>query len=110
MRRSFILSFLGAVYPCMAAQDSLVLVVNMGDSTASIVSAIRITNGDPGLRLTKVLPVGKEPNEACISPDGKRAYVSNRGDTSVTVINLDGFDSGFYHQRFRHEESRRVRR
>src|SRR5438874_1843018 len=90
MRRLLIIVMVAAGYPCLAAKDSLVLVVNAGDSTTSIYSPTVITNGDPGLKLLKVLPVGKTPNEACVSPDGKRAYVSNRGDISVTVIDLDG--------------------
>lgn len=89
MQHLLTLSLIAVIYPCMAATDSRVLVVNMGDSTASIYSPTVITNGDPGLKLLKVLPVGKTPNEACVSPDGKRAYVSNRGETSVTVIDLD---------------------
>ena len=87
-RRLLVLSLLGA-YPGIAAENSLVVVVNSGDSAASIYSAVRISTGDPSLRLVKALPTGKAPNEVCISPDGKRAFVANRGDISVTVIDLD---------------------
>jgi YVTN family beta-propeller protein len=80
---------LAAVLPCLAADTSHVVVANSGDSTASIYTPFVITNGDHGLRLVKTLPVGKTPNETCISPDGKRAYVSNRGDTTVTVLDLE---------------------
>jgi YVTN family beta-propeller protein len=90
MRRLLVAVLLGAVCPCFAAQDSLVVVVNSGDSTASIYAATRFPTGDPFLKLLKVLPTGKAPNEACVSPDGKRAYVGNRGDISVSVIDLDG--------------------
>jgi YVTN family beta-propeller protein len=88
MRRTLFVSL--AVLPCLAAADSHVVVANSGDGTVSIYSPTVITNGDPGLKLLKVVPVGKTPNEACISPDGKRAFVSNRGDTTVSVIDLDG--------------------
>ena len=85
-----ILAFVGVVCQGLAAQTSHVVVVNSGDSTASVYSAVRVfPDGDPILKLLKILPVGKTPNEVCISPAGNRAYVSNRGDVSVTVIDLD---------------------
>lgn len=71
------------------AQTSLAVVVNSSDSTASIYSSARFPTGDPSLKLVKTLPTGKGPNEVCLSPDGKRAYVANRGDISVTVLDLD---------------------
>lgn len=73
----------------VAAENSRVVVVNAGDSTATIYDAVRISTGDASLKSVKVLPTGKSPNEVCISPDGKRAFVSNRGETSVTVIDID---------------------
>ena len=87
--RQFLFLFLSAAVSCYAAQDSLVVVANGGDSTASIYTAVRMSTTDQTLKLVKVLPTGKGPQEVCISPDGKRAYVSNRADISVTVINLD---------------------
>src|SRR5260370_31394131 len=89
VQQLLVLSLIGAACPGIAAENSLVVVVNSGDSTASVYSAVRISTGDPSLKLLKVLPVGKTPNEVCVAPDGKRAYVSNRGDISVTVIDLD---------------------
>lgn len=83
-----LLVFLSAAY-LFAAQDSLVVVVNGGDATATIYAAVRMSTTDQTLKLLKVLPTGKGPQETCISPDGKRAYVSNRSDISVTVIDLD---------------------
>ena len=72
------------------AQNSIVVVANSGDSTASVYSPAQVfPGGDTTLKLLKVLPVGKTPNEVCISPAGKRAYVSNRGDISVTVLDLE---------------------
>jgi YVTN family beta-propeller protein len=87
MRSAFVLA--ATLGCCLAADNSHVVVANAGDSTASIYAPFVITNGDPGLKLLKTLPVGKTPNETCILPDGKRAYVSNRGDTTVTVLDLD---------------------
>ncbi len=86
--RQLLLVFLSAAY-LYAAQDSLVVVVNGGDATATIYAAVRMSTTDQTLKLLKVVPTGKGPQETCISPDGKRAYVSNRADISVTVIDLD---------------------
>src|SRR5215471_2077129 len=86
--RYFTILSLSGLLACLAA-DHHVVVVNSGDNTVSIYSPFVITNGDPGLRLLKTVPVGKTPNEVCISPDGKRAYVSNRGETTVSVVDLD---------------------
>ena len=69
-----LLVFLSAAY-LFAAQDSLVVVVNGGDATATIYAAVRMSTTDQTLKLLKVLPTGKGPQETCISPDGKRAYV-----------------------------------
>lgn len=87
--RSFLLLLSLAAAPAMSADAGHVVVANSGDSTVSIYAPTVITNGDPGLKLLKVVPVGKTPNEVCISPDGKRAFVSNRGETTVSVIDLD---------------------
>jgi YVTN family beta-propeller protein len=88
--RQLLFVFLSAAYS-YAAQDSLVVVVNGGDATATIYAAVRMSTTDQTLKLLKVLPTGKGPQETCISPDGKRAYVSNRSEISVTVIDLDSF-------------------
>lgn len=86
--RQLLFVFLSAAYS-YAAQDSLVVVVNGGAATATIYAAVRMSTTDQTLKLLKVVPTGKGPQETCISPDGKRAYVSNRADISVTVIDLD---------------------
>ncbi len=90
MRTLTILWLAGLLLRCLAADNSHVVVANSGDNTVSIYSPFIITNGDPGIRLQKVVPVGKSPNEVCISPDGRRAYISNRGDASVSVVDLGG--------------------
>src|SRR5437868_5351750 len=74
----------------LSAISAQVVVVNSGDSTASVYSAAPVfPSGDSILKLQKILPIGKGANEVCISPSGKRAYVSNRGETSVTVLDLE---------------------
>ena len=40
------------------------------------------------LDLLKTLPTGKGPREVAITPDGGRAYVSNKDDNSLTVVDL----------------------
>lgn len=39
--------------------------------------------------IAKTLSVGLNPHEAIVSPDGKAAYVSNAGDNTISVIDLD---------------------
>jgi YVTN family beta-propeller protein len=34
------------------------------------------------------MPVGKHPNMALFTPDGKRAYVSNSGDASLSILDI----------------------
>ncbi|MBZ5601706.1 MAG: YncE family protein [Acidobacteriia bacterium] len=79
----------------VGAGKPLVVVVNAGDSTATVFEATRISTGDPSLSALKVVPTGKGPNEVCIAPDGRRAFVSNRGDVSITVIDLDALAVAF---------------
>jgi len=88
-QRTLGLLLTAALFPVFAAEKSVIVVVNSGDGTASIFAPALITNNDPTLKLLRVLPVGKTPNEVCISPSGTRAYVGNRGDVSVTVLDLE---------------------
>ncbi len=90
VRRLLFLYLTALVLSATGAEKSLVVVANSGDSTVSIYAATHIgSTGDASLAILKVLPTGKTPNEVCISPDGKRAYVTNRGENSVTVLDLD---------------------
>jgi DNA-binding beta-propeller fold protein YncE len=41
-------------------------------------------------RVTATRPVGADPFAVVVSPDGRRAYVSDAGSDSVTVINIAG--------------------
>lgn len=54
----------------------------------SIFTATNV-HGIPILRPLKVLPAGKGPSEICLSPDRKRAYISNGGESSITVLDLN---------------------
>ena len=88
MRYLIIFSLAGCLLPCLAA-DHHVVVANSGDSTVSVYTPFVITNGDSGLRLQKVVPVGKSPSEVCITADGRRAYVTNRGESTASVVDLE---------------------
>ncbi|MBK7193127.1 MAG: YncE family protein [Myxococcales bacterium] len=67
--------------------DTRVIMVNPEAGTVSIFDTA--TNA----RLVE-LPTGREPSAVVIHPDGKSAYVANRGDgTVVKIANLDGTPS-----------------
>ena len=42
----------------------------------------------PKLELVGTVPVGAEPNWVVFSRDGRFAYVSNRGDNTISVISV----------------------
>lgn len=67
-----------------SAHDTLLVVVNRAPESVSLYKA-----AGPSLTLVKTLPAGKAPREVCVSPDGRRAYVTNQGGTSVTAVDLD---------------------
>jgi YVTN family beta-propeller protein len=77
-------SFLATLQAQPAARDQLLLSVAQGDSTLSIVRV-----AGQALTLIKTLPIGTDTREVCVAPDGRRAYVSNDGEGSVTAIDLD---------------------
>jgi YVTN family beta-propeller protein len=60
------------------------LVINKSDHTLAIV--------DPAtLKVDAIIPVGNDPHEIVVSPDGKTAYISNYGFGAfhtITVVNL----------------------
>ena len=62
----------GLVAVALSARDSVVLL-------------------DPGtLERMAALPVGNDPHEIAGSPDGRRAFVADAGDTTITVIDVGG--------------------
>lgn len=64
-------------------RPTLLIVTNGGDGTVSIFDATSAP------KLTATIAVGKEPDELCVAPNGNRAYIVNRADNSVSVIDLD---------------------
>jgi len=67
-----------------AGRDKLLLVVNRAEDKVSVFRADGAT-----LTLVKALPVGKTSREVCVSPDGRRAYVSAQDGHSITVLDLE---------------------
>jgi len=66
------------------ARDSLLVVVYRVSGTVGVFKAV-------GKDITplKTLPAGKTPREVALSPDGRRAYISNLGGQDVTVVDLE---------------------
>jgi YVTN family beta-propeller protein len=87
--RSACLMALAVATPTAQAQPTkpptLVLVTNGGDGTVSIYDVMSAP------KLVATVPVGKEPRELCVAPDGNRAYILNRADNSVSVLDLATF-------------------
>lgn len=61
----------------------MLLVLNKDDRSVQIID-------DVSGETTTTLPVGLNPHEAIVSPDGRVAYVSNAGDNTISIIDLDG--------------------
>jgi YVTN family beta-propeller protein len=66
-----------------APSDHLLLAVSQGDSALAIFKV-----ADRTLTPVKTLPIGKTAREVCVAADGKRAYVTNDNDNTVTVVDL----------------------
>jgi YVTN family beta-propeller protein len=71
-----------AAEPTPNKRPTLLVVTNGDDATVSIFDA------SSAPKLTATIPVGKEPRELCVAPDGNHAYIMNRADNSVSVIDL----------------------
>lgn len=67
-----------------AERGTLLIVPTQTNSSVEIyqVSGTQLT-------LLKTLPIGKSAREVCVSPNGKRAYISNFDGNSVTVVDLE---------------------
>src|SRR5262249_23748474 len=61
--------------------EGRLLVLNKKDATLQILDV-------PSYETLATIPVGREPHEVAVTPDGKKAYVSNVGDRSVSVVDL----------------------
>jgi YVTN family beta-propeller protein len=71
-----------ATQPRPAPAAGLRAVVNTaGDATLSILDL-------EAERVVARIPVGTEPHENAVSPDGRFAYVTNQGENSVSVVDL----------------------
>ncbi|MEZ4571465.1 MAG: beta-propeller fold lactonase family protein [Thermomicrobiales bacterium] len=60
----------------------MLLVLNKDDRSVMFID-------DASGKIVKTLAVGLNPHEAIVSPNGKVAYVSNAGDNTVSIIDLD---------------------
>lgn len=71
----------------VAAQDAAppseghLLVLNKTDNTLMVIDV-------PSYEKLATIPVGREPHEVAATPDGRKAYVSNVKDKSVSVVDL----------------------
>ena len=66
-----------------AARDHLLLVISQTDNTLTA-----YTVGATSLTPAAIIPVGHGAREVCVAADGRRAYVSNDKDNTVTVVDL----------------------
>src|SRR6185295_6554306 len=95
-RASMILVFLGAFgaavvtfgagdAPAAASpasnSEGRLLVLNKGDDSLMVFDV-------PAHTLLKTIPVGKEPHELAVTPDGRKAYTANVGDDSLSGVDL----------------------
>ncbi len=60
----------------------MLLALNKDDRSAMFVD-------DVSGEIVKTLSVGLNPHEAIVTPDGRAAYVSNAGDNTISVIDLN---------------------
>jgi len=64
-----------------AHSEGQLLVLNKTDDNLMVFDA-------PSHQLLKTIPVGREPHEVAVTPDGRKAYVANVGDDSLSVVDL----------------------
>ncbi len=68
-----------------AARDHLLLAVSQADNVLAVFKVEGKT-----LTPAKTLPIGSGTREVCVAADGRRAYVSNDKDGTITVVDLEG--------------------
>ena len=71
----------------LTRDDTTAVVVNRQKSTVSVIR-VRSQDGKDVSELAGEVPVGKEPRFVALSPDDKRAYVTNAVDGTMSVIDL----------------------
>ncbi len=64
--------------------EGRLLVVNQGADSLMIFE-------EPAHRLLATVKVGRDAREVAVTPDGRKAYVSNFGSQSVAVVDLDTY-------------------
>ena len=63
--------------------DSHIFVLNKQSDTLTIIDAA-------SLEVSATIEVGQQPHELAVVPDGGKAYVSNVGENSISVVDLNG--------------------
>lgn len=86
----FLLVLFAPAPPPAAAEDpgappveGRLLVLNKHDNSLMMIEV-------PSYRTLATIPVGREPHEVAATPDGRKAYVTNVKDRTVSVVDLEG--------------------
>ena len=74
-------SVAAAQEPGETPSEGRLLVLNKGEDSLMVLDV-------PSYRRIATIPVGKEPHEVVATPDGRKAYVSNVRDKTVSVVDL----------------------
>jgi YVTN family beta-propeller protein len=69
-----------------SAQPPMLAVSIRGENAVNIYNLL---GGGLALQLAKSVPVGKQPGEMCLAPNGKSLFVSNVADRTVAMIDVD---------------------
>lgn len=71
-------------------------VANWGteDAAGSTVTPIQVTHGGAGGRVLPSISVGLHPNWVAVTPNGRTAYVANKGSNSITPIDVRSNTAG----------------
>src|SRR6266571_2508546 len=69
--------------PGETPSEGRLLVLNKGEDSLMVLDV-------PSYRRLATIPVGKEPHEVAATPDGRKAYVSNVRDKTISVVDLSG--------------------
>ncbi|WML35828.1 YncE family protein [Clostridium sp. OS1-26] len=73
--------FTNAQYIKLNKSYNLLFVVDTGDNSVKVISTVTLTE-------IFRIPTGLAPNFILLSEDGTKAYISNSGSASITVVNL----------------------
>jgi YVTN family beta-propeller protein len=67
--------------PGAIPSEGRLLVLSKGEDSLMVLDV-------PSYKRLAIIPVGKEPHEVVATPDGRKAYVSNARDKTVSVVDL----------------------